>query len=62
MFAIQKNVWKNPAFEGIFSEFLDEYECVEHYLKTIEKEVPMVALDDQKGGSEEKASVNQAEL
>ena len=62
VFAIQKNVWKNPAFEGIFSEFLDEYECVEHYLKTIEKEVPMVALDDQKGGSEEKASVNQAEL
>ena len=58
LFAIQKNVWNNPIFGELFKDILDQYECVQHYLKTIEKEVPMVAEDDQRGGSDEKANAS----
>ena len=49
LFAIKRNVWNNPMYGGAFDSIINEHECVQHYLKTIEKEVPMVPEEDSKG-------------
>ena len=49
-------------YGSLFEPIIEEHECVQHYLKTIEKEVPMVPEDESKGGVDDSASQTQAEL
>ena len=62
LFAIKRNVWSNPMYAGVFDSIINEHECVQHYLKTIEKEVPMVPEEDGKGQIDDKVNQSQAEL
>ena len=59
---MQKNIWNNPAFGDHFAQLLKEFECVEHYLREVEKEIPVVVEEDLKGGIEGRANPQQVEL
>ena len=56
VFALRKNLYQNPAFGDIFSQLLKQFECVEHYLRETDKEIPIVVEEDLKGGVEGRAN------